>query len=312
MSLIARILCLVILCTLGGTALAQGGKPAETYTKTKYPIVLVHGMSAFGDIQGYESWYGIPEDLRSGGAEVYVLQVSAFNSTEIRGEQAARQIEDILAVSKADKVNLIGHSHGGPTSRYVASVYPQYVASVSSVSGVNWGSKVADVVKKAEQGVPKLAPFAVSVVNGLGELISKASGGDEPQDSLAGLNSLTTEQTLAFNAQYPEGMPTEYCGEGPAVDNGIHYFSWAGAVPFTNTLDILDYPLLLTSAAFEGEANDGLVATCASHLGKTIRDDYHMNHLDEINQIMGLHSILDTDPIATYRQHANRLKGLGL
>lgn len=312
MKLIIRSFLLILFYVLASTQVwAQGGQPVE-YTKTVNPIVLVHGMSAFGDIQGFESWYGIPEDLRSGGAEVYVLQVSAFNSTEVRGEQAARQIENILTVSNAEKVNLIGHSHGGPTSRYVASVYPEYVASVSSVSGVNWGSKVADVVKQAEQGLPSVAPFFVDVVNGFGQFISKISGGDEPQDSLAGLNSLTTEQTLAFNAQYPEGMPTEYCGEGPAVDNGIYYFSWAGAAPFTNSLDILDYPMSLTSLAFEGEANDGLVSACSSHLGKTIRDDFHMNHLDEINQIMGLHSILDTDPITTYRQHANRLKQLGL
>ncbi|HBC18826.1 MAG TPA: hypothetical protein DC022_08760, partial [Alcanivorax sp.] len=32
-------------------------------------------------------------------------------------------------------VNLLGHSHGGPTVRYVASVYPDYVASATAVAG---------------------------------------------------------------------------------------------------------------------------------------------------------------------------------
>lgn len=40
------------------------------------------------------------------------------------------------------------------------------------------------------------------------------------------------------------------------------------------------------------EPNDGLVATCSTHLGKVIRDDYRMNHLDEINGLLGIHSCL--------------------
>lgn len=39
-----------------------------------------------------------------------------------------------------------------------------------------------------------------------------------------------------------------------------------------------------------------------------IRDDYRMNHLDEVNQVLGLHDIWSTDPVTLYRQQANRLK----
>mgnify|MGYP006175506079 CR=1 FL=1 len=53
----------------------------------------------------------------------------------------------MLAITGADKVNLIGHSHGGPTIRYVASVAPELVASATSVGGVNYGSEIADLVR---------------------------------------------------------------------------------------------------------------------------------------------------------------------
>jgi len=43
-----------------------------------------------------------------------------------------------------------------------------------------------------------------------------------------------------------------------------------------------------------------------------IRDDYAMNHLDEVNQTIGLTNLFETNPVTIYRQHANRLKGLGL
>ena len=39
------------------------------YTKTKYPIVLEHGLGGFDELFGvYEYWFGIPAALRDGGA----------------------------------------------------------------------------------------------------------------------------------------------------------------------------------------------------------------------------------------------------
>lgn len=61
-----------------------------------------------------------------------------------------------------------------------------------------------------------------------------------------------------------------------------------------------------------GEESDGAIGVCSSHLGMTIRDDFRMNHLDEINQTFGIHGLTDTDPVTIYRTHANRLKNQGL
>ena len=285
---------------------------ADTYTQTRYPIVLIHGMSAFDDIFGFSSWYGIPKALRSGGAQVFVLQVSAFNATEVRGEQAARQIETILATTGAGKVNLIGHSHGGPTSRYVASVYPDYVASVTNVGGVNWGTPLADMSLRVGEYSSLLQSVTNAVANAFGALLDFLSGGNLPQDAGSGFLALTTEATVAFNALYPEGMPTEYCGEGPTQEaNGIYYFSFTGSKLLTNFLDISDV-FMFATGQFIDEPNDGLVPACSAHLGKVLRDDYRMNHLDEVDQLFGLHSSRDTDPPVVYRQQANRLQLLGL
>src|SRR5262245_21807231 len=57
-----------------------------TYTKTKYPIVLEHGLGGFDALFGvYEYWFGITDALRDGGATVFVTEVSQLNSTEARG-----------------------------------------------------------------------------------------------------------------------------------------------------------------------------------------------------------------------------------
>lgn len=285
---------------------------ADNYTKTQYPIVLVHGMAMYDDILGISGWYSIPRELRSGGAEVYVVQVSALNSTELRGEQLARQVETILASSGAEKVNLIGHSHGSPTSRYLAAIYPQYVASVTSVGGVNWGSPVADKIAADLAEGTDGARQMLAVMQKWGDIINQLTDNPLPQDYIEEINALTTEKALAFNQIYPEGMPTEYCGEGEQVgESGIYYFSWAGSKPVTHLADMLDWGLML-SARMIDEPNDGLVAACSTHLGTVIRDDFRMNHMDLVDQLFGLHSRRDTDPAVVYRQHANRLKLIGL
>jgi triacylglycerol lipase len=153
----------------------------------------------------------------------------------------------------------------------------------------------------------------VSISNGLGTLISIISGKpDLRQDALAAIKSLSTAGSLQFNSRHPAGVPTSACGEGAYSVKGVAYYSWSGAQILTNSLDISDAQLALTSLAFAGEKNDGMVASCSTHLGKVIRDDYAMNHMDEVNQMIGLVNIFETNPVTIYRQHANRLKNSGL
>jgi len=303
-----------LLLVSAGLLTATSLRAADTsgYTQTRYPIVLIHGMAMFDDLLGISGWYRIPRQLRSGGAEVFVLQVSALNSTELRGEQAARQIETILATTGADKVNLIGHSHGSPTARYVAGIYPEYVASVSSVHGVNWGTPVADTLHEGLLARNLGARLMNLVVTLWGGLVNFLSGNPLPQDFSLEIEALTTAKALAFNQEFPAGIPAEYCGQGASQDDqGIYYFSWTGNRVLTNLFDISDVPML-ASASLMDEANDGLVPVCSTYLGTVIRDNYRMNHLDAIDHLFGLHSSRDTDPTVVYRQHANRLQGLGL
>ncbi len=282
------------------------------YTKTKYPVVLTHGMLGFDSILGVDYWYGIPSALRTDGASVYITEVSQLNTSELRGEELLEQVEEIAAISGKGKVNLIGHSHGGPTIRYVAAVRPDLVASATSVGAPHKGSATADFIRQVPPGSAGEVVIA-GIVNGLGGLINFLSGSSStsPQNALGSLESLNSQGAAAFNRKYPQGIPTSACGEGAYKVNGISYYSWSGSSPLTNVFDISDALLGASSLAFN-TANDGLVGTCSSHMGKVIRDNYRMNHLDEVNQVFGLTSLFETDPTTVYRQHANRLKNAGL
>lgn len=292
----------------------EGGKQLQlsTYAKTKYPIVLAHGASGFSAIGGiYDYFYGIPQDLSRAGANVYVAQMAALNNSDIRGEQLLQQVEDIVAITGAQKVNLIGHSHGSQAIRYVAGLVPQHVASVTSVGGPNMGSPVADQLLPVLEKNSTISSLLVTPLNAFLKLVGISSGKAYEQDALGSLDALTSASATTFNARFPQGIPSQYCGNGASKVNGINYYSWSGAGTYTNPLNPAS-PLLAATGLLIKESSDGLVPSCSSHLGQVIRDDYYQNHLDEVNQVMGLVSVFTPDPVQLYRQQANRLKGVGL
>ncbi len=227
------------------------------------------------------------------------------------------QVKEIAAITGADKVNLIGHSHGGPTIRYVAGSEPKLVASLTTVGAPHKGSPVADLILKAE-GTAIEAPL-LGTINLVSKAITWAQGLDPnsyPHDSLAGGSSLTLAGSAKFNQKYPIGMPSTTCGEGAYswkhADGQIYNYSFTGVGQVTNLLDP-DSALKVTALLIDGgKENDGLVSRCSAKFGKTIRDNYNWNHLDEVNMVLGLKNLFASDPVDVYRQHANRLKLQGL
>ncbi|WP_430461264.1 lipase family alpha/beta hydrolase [Thalassolituus sp. LLYu03] len=293
---------------------AMSASPATGYTETKYPIVLVHGFLGFDSLLGVDYWYKVVETLEKDGASVFVVTVPNASTPEIRGEVLIPQIEDILAVTGAEKVNLIGHSHGGPTTRYVASVRPDLVASVTSISGVNKGTPIADKLMELSDDSAAFDAVFGTLVNTAAQVLNVISGANyDGVNAMVAIESMTTANGDIFNAQHPGGIPATACGEGAYQANGVHYYSWAGADPTTNVLDPTDLITIAFGQFFpSGVAHDGFVGSCAAHLGMVIRDDFRMNHLDEVNQFLGLHDLTETDPLTVFRTHANRLKLTGL
>jgi triacylglycerol lipase len=291
-------------------AVMAPAQAATTGSKTKYPIVLVHGFIGFDNILGIQYFYQIPSSLRDDGATVYVASVNPSQTTEFRGEELIQQMKQWAAKDGVKKFNLIGHSHGGPTVRYAAGTVPTMVASATTVAGTNFGSKVADDILA---GTTPGGGFDQTATAGL-KLIAWLSGNKTTSDAnlLIALNALSTPGAAAFNATYPAGAPTTTCGQGAnsakVAGNSILFYSFSGNVVKTNSGDISDALLAYTGDYFKGEANDGLVSQCSSHWGKVIKDNYPWNHLDEVNQVFGTIGKGAPDPVAFYKQHANRLK----
>jgi triacylglycerol lipase len=289
------------------------------YTKTKHPIVLVPGIFAFDTIAGIDYWYQIPSAIENRGGKVFVPRINAFDSSVERGEQLIAQLDEIVASSGGEitQFNLIGHSQGGITSRYVMAARPDLVVSVTTMATPHTGSPVADIVTGiAPEGTVQADLLAV-VGNAIGNLVNLLSNNSASEsDVYSMLGEFNEIGSANFNARFPLGLPSQECGEGPSSvsveGNNIKLFSLGGDAAITTGLDPSDVLFAASSLAFQGTPNDGVTGVCASHFGLVLRDDYMMNHLDITNQVLGLVSILETNPKTIFKNHANRLKNIGL
>lgn len=284
----------------------------KSYAHTRYPIVLCHGMAGFKSMFGVIDYFGgIASTLRAGGAEVYVTEVPQFGATEARGEALLAQVEDIVARTGSERVNLIGHSHGGLDARYVAAVRPDLVASVTTIGSPHQGAELATFLRENLRD-GGFAQGALSFfANSLGTVLGLLSGRTSPQDSVAAVKSLSAEGMREFNAWHPAGLPASRCGQGAAEEDGVRFYSWSGTGLLTSVLDPTDLTLSLISKLYS-ESNDGMVGRCSSHFGEVIRDNYRMNHLDEVNQLFGFINLSGPNPKSVFRAHARRLKRAGL
>lgn len=334
--------------SLAGTQAAAAATSAvDNYAATQYPIILVHGLTGTDKYANVlEYWYGIREDLQAHGAQVYVANLSGFQSDDGpngRGEQLLAYVQQVLAATGASKVNLIGHSQGGLTSRYVAAVAPQLVASVTTIGTPHRGSEFADFVQTVLAYDPTGLSSTViaAFVNVFGILTSSTNNTN--QDALAALKTLTTSQAATYNQNYPSaglgapgscqtGAQTETVGSnthllyswgGTAIQPTLSILGVTGATD-TSTIPVVDPANVLDASTLAmlgsgtvminrgSGANDGLVSRCSSLYGQVLGTSYKWNHLDEINQLLGVRGAYAEDPVAVIRTHANRLKTQGV
>ena len=327
---------LLILTCLAISTYAHAG-----YATTKYPVVFVHGSITAKNVLGIvPSWYGIPEKLkRFGNNKIFVANVAATGGPSVRVPQLSAYIDDVLKQSGATKVHLIGHSQGGMTIRAYSAFYPERVASLTSISSPNHGTKAADVAWGIYLGLnelsPELANVVVSFVEFLGWTHGLMSGDSLEQDLIPAFYNATTQGALEFGREVSSYGWSEDCNtardtyvsgrtknlNGLEVTYAFPVYSWSGkGAPmnlFRSGEDLLDPSAYILSAAYwanrtilnEGP-NDGVVSTCSNRLGKVISENYYWSHFDEVNHVLGLTP--NPDPRSVMLTHMNRLKNKGL
>ena len=163
--------------------------------KTKYPILLVHGMGFRDKPICY--WGRIPKALRSHGAKVYFGFQEANADIERNADILAVRLKHILAETGSEKVNVIAHSKGGMEMRYLISTMKAggHIASLTTISTPHNGSVTMDKLMRLG--------FIMKII-GAGTDIFKRIGGDKEPDTFRCFEQLTTGYMKQFNIDNPD------------------------------------------------------------------------------------------------------------
>lgn len=215
--------------------------------RTKYPILLVHGVF-FRDFRFFNYWGRIPAELKRNGAVLfYGSQQSAASVAEC-GEELAARIGQIRQETGCDKVNIIAHSKGGLDSRYAISKCgaAPYVASLTTINTPHRGCIFADYL---------LDKIPDAVCNKVASKYNAALTllGDSQPDFMKAVRDLTASACAGLNETLPDSPQVYYQSIGSRM-NG----AFSGRFPLN-----MSYPMV---KHFDG-ANDGLVSVDSMEWG---------------------------------------------
>lgn len=212
----------------------------------KYPLLLIHGMG-FRDNNIVNYWGRIPAALEQLGCKIYYGNQDSNATTETNGRVIKERIEEIMAETGSDKVNILAHSKGGLDARYAISTLEmgKYVASLTTISTPHNGSKTVDILMGLPDVLVRLAGKCADV--------SLRLCGDKTPNSYKVFHEFTTSQAREFNEKNPDYEGTYYQSYAFVMKN-----------PFSDIF--MGFPNFVVNL-LEGE-NDGLLTPEAVQWGE--------------------------------------------
>lgn len=217
--------------------------------KTKYPILLVHGVF-FRDFRYFNYWGRIPRELIRNGAVVYYGQQQSAASVEDSARELAERIRRLVDETGCGKVNIIAHSKGGLDSRAAIAHcgMAPFVATLTTVNTPHRGCIFAEYLlgKVPEAVRQKLALAYNSALKRLG---------DTNPDFLAAVSDLTESACHARNEVTPDDPSVAYASVASYCKRAQN-----GRFPLNMTYPIVKH--------FDGR-NDGLVPVDSAKWGES-------------------------------------------
>jgi triacylglycerol lipase len=182
---------------------------------TKYPIILVHGISFRDDFPVIKYWSQLPKALEKNGARVYLSNTKAFGSHVENAIILRERILEILEETGSEKVNIIAHSKGGLESRYMITKLDMAnrVASLTTLATPHRGSYIADTILiwlRQNNWLDKI----ISIANKYGKFI-----GDKNPEALQAAENLTIKYMKNFNQSVPDVSGVLYQSTGGIISN---------------------------------------------------------------------------------------------
>jgi triacylglycerol lipase len=240
----------------------------EAVCKTRYPILLVHGVF-FRDSRLFNYWGRIPGELAKNGAVIYYGQQQSAASIKASAEELAERIRSIVKQTGCEKVNIIAHSKGGLDSRYAISCLgmDKHVASLTTINTPHRGCIFADYLLEK---VP--AKVRTSIAEKYNDALRQL--GDTNPDFIAAVTDLTASHCKVLNESMPDVPGVYYQSVGSKMNRAR-----SGKFPLN-----IAYPLV---RHFDG-VNDGLVSVESAKWGEkftmiSIEGKRGISHADVID-----------------------------
>ena len=247
-------------------------RAAQQVCKTKYPLLLVHGVF-FRDFDHFNYWGRIPAELEKNGATIYYGEhnsAAAVNDSALELEKRIKEIVqqtgcgkvniiahskgglDIVQQTGCGKVNIIAHSKGGLDSRTAIATTSarQYVASLTTINTPHRGCEFADyLLGEIPQKQQEMIAKQYNTV--------AAKLGDKNPDFLAAVYDLTSEKCRERNEIIHDDPDIYYQSVGSVMNEAS-----SGQFPLNFTYRLVKY--------FDGE-NDGLVGIDSFNWGSSLQ-----------------------------------------
>lgn len=249
---------------------------------TTYPIVFAHGFAAKEGMIGFlDYFYNVEEAIVAEGGTTFTPVVNAMDNIENKAKSFKRQVDEYMLLTGAEKVNIIGHSHGGVYTRYAISMLGMdtVVASLTTIDAVHRGSSgpdiilemcdVANTVTFSEDGTTEAI---------VGEFLDVIYG------NILGDNTPQSEQNcVEMSTDYMEEVFNKKVLDSPDV----YYQSYAGVIKYISPSNSWATVLWPAIGLREG-TNDGCVSEYSAKWGNyrgKLKGSWWGNGVDHIKVI---------------------------
>lgn len=226
-------------------------RAAQQVCKTKYPLLLVHGVF-FRDFDHFNYWGRIPAELEKNGATIYYGEHNSAAAVNDSALELEKRIKVIVQQTGCGKVNIIAHSKGGLDSRTAIATTSarQYVASLTTINTPHRGCEFADyLLGEIPQKQQEMIAKQYNTV--------AAKLGDKNPDFLAAVYDLTSEKCRERNEIIHDDPDIYYQSVGSVMNEAS-----SGQFPLNFTYRLVKY--------FDGE-NDGLVGIDSFNWGSSLQ-----------------------------------------
>ena len=214
--------------------------------KTKYPLVMVHGIG-FRDFRYFNYWGRITKELIRNGAAVYFGNQEALGTIEYNAGDIRTKIQEVMQQEGCEKVNIIAHSKGGLDARYAISILglDEFVASLTTMNTPHHGCKFVD---KLAAWVPE--PAYRFIARHFDNTFRRF--GDRNPDFYTATHQFCTDVSREFNKRVHDSEKVYYQSYMSKMKN-----AWSDT--------LLSIPYLFIKSV-DGE-NDGLVSVDSAKWG---------------------------------------------